>query len=275
MAIGRITELLSVDSAIKDREGARVLNGLGNCITFDRVCFEYKAGAPVLRGVSMQVMRGETVAIVGTSGGGKTTLVNLLPRLYDVTAGAISIDGVDIRDYTLASLRANIAVVFQDDFLFAGTIRDNIVVGKHDATDDDILMAIKIANLEEFVSSLDDGINTAVGERGVLLSGGQKQRIAIARAAIKDAPIIILDEATSALDNKSESAVQEAIDNIMADKTVLIIAHRLSTIIRADKIAVMHDGKLVELGSHDELMKIHDGHYRELYDVQLRNEYIP
>jgi subfamily B ATP-binding cassette protein MsbA len=269
MAIGRITELTSVNSEIKEREDACVLNGLEDCITFDNVCFEYKIGIPVLKEISMKIRRGETIAIVGNSGGGKTTLVNLLPRLYDVTAGSISIDGIDIRDYTLASLRDSISVVFQNDFLFTGTIRDNIVVGKQDATDDDILKAIRIANLDEVVSSLDNGINTNVGERGVLLSGGQKQRIAIARAAIKDAPIIVLDEATSALDNKSESAVQEALDNMMVDKTVFIIAHRLSTILRVDKIAVINDGALVELGSHDELMKIHNGYYKVLYDYQL------
>jgi subfamily B ATP-binding cassette protein MsbA len=269
MAIGRITKLLSVTSETKDREDARILSNLEDCITFDNVCFEYKVGTPVLKGVSMNVRRGETIAIVGNSGGGKTTLVSLLPRLYDVTTGSISIDGIDIRNYTLESLRANISVVFQDDFLFAGTIRDNIVVGKQDATDDDILKAIRIANLDELVSSLEDGIDASVGERGILLSGGQKQRIAIARAAIKDAPIIVLDEATSALDNKSESAVQEALDNMMTNKTVFIIAHRLSTILRVDKIAVMNDGTLVELGSHNELMKIHNGYYKTLYDYQL------
>jgi subfamily B ATP-binding cassette protein MsbA len=273
MAIGRITDLLSVNSEIKDREGACVLSNFNDGITFNNICFAYKADVPVLKGITMEIRKGETIAIVGSSGGGKTTLVNLLPRLYDVTDGVIRIDGIDIRDYTLASLRDNIAVVFQDDFLFAGTIRDNIVVGKQDATDEDVLEAIKIANLEELVSSLDDGINAVVGERGVLLSGGQKQRIAIARAAIKDAPIIILDEATSALDNKSESAVQGALDNMMANKTVFIVAHRLSTILRADKIAVVSDGKLVELGSHDELMKIHNGYYKGLYDVQFQRTY--
>jgi subfamily B ATP-binding cassette protein MsbA len=275
MAIGRIRGILSANSTLKERGNAQVLDGLRSDITFDDVRFEYKTGFPVLKGVSMSVKKGETIAIVGSSGGGKTTLVNLLPRLYDATSGSISIDGVNIKNYTLTSLRANIAVVFQDDFLFTGTIRDNIVVGKHNATDDDILKAVKIANLEEFISSLSDGIDTEVGERGVLLSGGQKQRISIARAAIKDAPIIILDEATSALDNQLESAVQNALDNVMTDKTVFIIAHRLSTILCADKIAVINDGMLAELGSHDELMRARDGKYRALYDMQFKEDNWP
>ncbi|MDR1332967.1 MAG: ABC transporter ATP-binding protein/permease [Holosporales bacterium] len=271
MAIDRITELLAVEPTIKEKADAAAFHDLRDGISFADVCFEYKTDVPVLQHISLDVKKGETLAIVGNSGGGKTTLMNLLLRLYDVTAGTIRIDGTDIREYTLESLREGIAVVFQDNFIFAGTIRDNIAVGKQCATDSEIWDAIKIANLEEFVSGLDGGINAEVGERGVMLSGGQKQRIAIARAAIKNSPIIILDEATSALDNKSEAYVQKALDNIVVDKTVFVIAHRLSTMRHADKIAVINNGKLVELGSHDELMQISNGQYKTLYDMQFRD----
>lgn len=182
------------------------------------------------------------------------------------------IDGIDIKNFTLQSLRENIAVVFQENFLFSGTIRENILLGKQDASDDEIFKALNMAYLTDFVQSLERGIDTEIGERGVLLSGGQKQRVAIARAFIKNAPIVILDEATSALDNKSEEIVQKAIDNLMEDKTVFVIAHRLSTIQNADRIAVINEGKLVELGTHSELMEIKDGQYKYLYNMQFRNQ---
>lgn len=206
------------------------------------------------------------------SGGGKTTIVNLLPRFYDIKSGSISIDGIDIRDYTLESLRQNIAVVFQDNFLFSGTIRDNILLGNENATEEQINQAVKMAYLDEFIASLQEGLDTQIGERGILLSGGQKQRVTIARAFLKDAPIIILDEATSALDNKAEAVVQKAIDNLMKDKTVFVIAHRLSTIRNADKIAVINEGELVELGNHDELMSIENGQYKALYEMQFKKQ---
>ena len=240
-------------------------------IVFDDVTFEYVPGRPVLKNIQLEVKVGETLALVGNSGGGKSSLVSLLPRFYDIHSGSIKIDGVDIRDVTLQSLRRNIAVVFQDNFLFAGTIRDNIVLGNPDATEDDIAHALECAYLTDFVNSLPDGINTEIGERGILLSGGQKQRVAIARAFLKQAPVVVLDEATSALDNKSEKIVQQAIDNLMKDKTVFVIAHRLSTIKNANRIAVIHEGELVELGSHDELMALEDGHYRRLYEMQFKN----
>ena len=209
---------------------------------------------------------------MGNSGGGKSTIVSLIPRFYDIKKGEIKIDGTNIKDFTLKSLRQNIAVVFQDNFLFSGTIRENIMLGKEDATEEEIQTALKMAYLDEFVSTLKEGLNTQIGERGMLLSGGQKQRVAIARAFIKNAPVVILDEATSALDNKSEAIVQMAIDNLMKDKTVFVIAHRLSTIKNADRIAVINEGKLVELGSHEELMQIDKGHYKTLYEMQFRHQ---
>lgn len=182
--------------------------------------------------------------------------MNLLPRFYDIKSGSITIDGVDIRDYTLESLRQNIAVVFQDNFLFSGTIRENILLGNENATEAEIKRAVKMAYLEDFIATLQAGLDTQIGERGILLSGGQKQRVAIARAFLKDAPVIILDEATSALDNKAEAVVQRAIDNLMRDKTVFVIAHRLSTIQNANKIVVINEGKIVEMGTHEELLQI-------------------
>lgn len=241
-------------------------------IEFKDVWFEYVENVPVLKNINLQIKQGETIALVGNSGGGKTTIVNLLPRFYDIKSGSISIDGIDIRDYTLESLRQNIAVVFQDNFLFSGTIRDNILLGNENATEEQINQAVKMAYLDEFIASLQEGLNTQIGERGILLSGGQKQRVAIARAFLKDAPIIILDEATSALDNKAEAIVQKAIDNLMQDKTVFVIAHRLSTVRNADKIAVINEGQLVELGNHDELMSIENGQYKALYDMQFKKQ---
>ena len=251
------------------------IQGIRTGITFENVGFAYIHDRPVLQNINLDVKVGETLALVGNSGGGKSTLVSLLPRFYDVTQGAIKIDGKDIRDYTLQSLRANIAVVFQDNFLFAGTIRENILLGHPGATDEEINRALDCAYLTDFISSLPDGINTEIGERGILLSGGQKQRVAIARAFLKNAPIVVLDEATSALDNKSERVVQQAIDNLMRDKTVFVIAHRLSTVRNADRIAVISEGHLAELGTHDELMALPDGIYRRLYDMQFKTPDLP
>ena len=239
------------------------------CIEYDNVCFSYVKNKPVLKDVNLKINIGETIAFVGNSGGGKSTLVNLLPRFYDVTKGKIKIDGIDIKELDIDSLRDKIAIVFQDNFLFGGTIRDNIILGKENATEEEIQKAVKNACLEEFISTLDKGLDTEIGERGVLLSGGQKQRIAIARAFVKNAPIVILDEATSALDNKSEAIVQKAIENLMADRTVFIIAHRLSTVRNADKIVVVNYGKIVEIGSHEELINKEDGIYASLYHTQL------
>ncbi len=272
MAIERVFGVLESQPKIKDKENAIILPREHSKIKFENVNFEYIANRPVLKNISLEVNKGETVAFVGNSGGGKSTIVSLIPRFYDVKSGAIKINDVNICDYTLKSLRENIAVVFQDNFLFSGTIKDNILLGKQNASDDEIKKAIEMAYLDEFIASLKDGWNTQIGERGMLLSGGQKQRVAIARAFLKDAPIIILDEATSALDNKAEAIVQKAIDNLMKDKTVFVIAHRLSTVQNANKIAVINEGDLVELGSHEELMNIENGQYKTLYEMQFKKQ---
>lgn len=257
---------------IIDKKDAKSFNNLNRCIEFKDVSFEYTKDKPVLKHINLTVNKGETLALVGNSGGGKSTIVNLIPRFYKIKKGAILIDGVNVADYKIESLRNNISIVLQDNFLFAGTIKENILMGNPTANDEELFKSIKNACLDEFISSLEDGIDTYIGERGVLLSGGQKQRIAIARAFIKNAPIVILDEATSALDNQSEAIVQEAINNLMRDKTVFVIAHRLSTIRDADKIAVINEGELVELGTHEELMAINNGQYKALYEMQFKKQ---
>lgn len=271
-AIEGIFDLLDTQPAIKDKENPQTLEEIKSSVKFKNVNFEYIPNTPVLKNINLDVQKGQTIAFVGNSGGGKTTIVNLIPRFYDIKSGSITIDGVDIRDYSLQSLRQNIAVVFQDNFLFSGTIKENILLGNEKATDEQIQKAVKMAYLDEFIASLKDGINTVIGERGVLLSGGQKQRVAIARAFLKDAPIIILDEATSALDNKAEAIVQKAIDNLMQDKTVFVIAHRLSTIQNADKIVVINQGEIVEEGNHEELLNIQNGAYKALYEMQFKKQ---
>lgn len=270
MAMERVFEMLERIPAIKNRPQTRKLAQVQKSIAYKNVTFEYLSGRPVLKNVSLDIKVGQMIALVGNSGGGKTTFVNLLPRFYDVTRGAIEIDGTDIRDFDIESLRSKIAVVFQDNFLFAGTIRDNIVLGDATLSQSKIDKAVEGACLSEFVQSLDNGLDAEIGERGVLLSGGQKQRIAIARAFIKDAPIVILDEATSALDNKSEAVVQKAINNLMAHRTVFVIAHRLSTVRNADKIVVINNGEIVESGTHDELVNNPDSAYAGLYKTQLK-----
>ena len=270
LAIERVFDVLDSVPAIKDKPNAIQMPSMHKNIEFKNVSFEYIKDVPVLKNVNLTVNQGDVIALVGNSGGGKSTLVSLLPRFYDVTAGQICVDGTDIRDFSLHSLRQNIAVVFQDNFLFAGTIRENILLGDQHATEAQIKKAIKMACLDDFIKGLDNGLDTQIGERGILLSGGQKQRIAIARAFLKNAPILILDEATSALDNKSEAVVQKAIENLMRDKTVFVIAHRLSTIRNATKIVVINNGEIVESGSHDELLKNECGAYKMLYDMQFK-----
>ena len=269
MAMERVFGVLERTPEIVNCEAPKLLPTPKDCIEYKDVCFSYVKGKTVLDHINLKIKIGETIAFVGNSGGGKTTLVNLLPRFYDVTGGKVMIDGVDIRELDIDSLRDKIAIVFQDNFLFGGTIRDNILLGKEDASGEEIANAVKCACLDEFINTLDKGLDTEIGERGVLLSGGQKQRIAIARAFIKNAPIVILDEATSALDNKSEAIVQQAIENLMADRTVFIIAHRLSTVRNADKIVVVNYGKIAEIGTHEELIDKPNGIYASLYHTQL------
>lgn len=270
LAIERVVEILETEPTIFDKPNAVTLKGVKKSINFNHVYFEYKEGVPVLKNINLEVKAGTTVALVGNSGGGKTTIVNLIPRFYDVKSGSITIDKTDIRDISLESLRDNIAVVFQDNFLFAGTIRDNILLGKEDATEEEIATAVKMACLDEFINELENGLDTKIGERGSLLSGGQRQRLAIARAFIKNAPVVILDEATSALDNKAEAVVQRAIDNLMQDRTVFVIAHRLSTVQNADKIVVINDGEIIETGTHEELLQEENGAYKALYNAQFK-----
>lgn len=270
LAIERVVEILETEPTIFDKPNAVTLKGVKKSINFNHVYFEYKEGVPVLKDINLEVKAGMTVALVGNSGGGKTTIVNLIPRFYDVKSGSITIDKTDIRDISLESLRDNIAVVFQDNFLFAGTIRDNILLGKEDATEEEIATAVKMACLDEFINELENGLDTKIGERGSLLSGGQRQRLAIARAFIKNAPVVILDEATSALDNKAEAVVQRAIDNLMQDRTVFVIAHRLSTVQNADKIVVINDGEIIETGTHEELLQEENGAYKALYNAQFK-----
>ena len=269
LALERVEKNMNAKEYIIDKKDSIPLKTLTSSIEFNHVFFEYKKGNPVLKDISFKINKGETIALVGNSGGGKSTIVNLIPRFYDIKKGSIKIDNIDIKNYTLESLRQNISVVFQDNFLFAGTIKDNILMGKLNATQEELNHAIDNACLREFINELPEGINTYIGEKGILLSGGQKQRIAIARAFIKNAPIIILDEATSALDNKSEAIVQKAIDNLMKDKTVFVIAHRLSTIKNATKILTINEGTLSEQGTHQELMNIPNGKYKTLYEMQF------
>lgn len=270
LAIERILEILQIEPKIKDAENPVPFNKVEDGIEFEDVTFEYVEDAPVLKNISFKAKAGQTVALVGNSGGGKSTIVNLLPRFYDPQKGAIKIDGVDIRKFALKDLRDHIAVVFQDNFLFSGTIRDNIIFGNENASEEDVQNAIKMSYLEDFVNGLEHGLDTQIGERGTLISGGQRQRLAIARAFVKNAPIVILDEATSALDNKTEALVQKAIDNLMKNKTVFVIAHRLSTVQNADKILVLNSGEIVESGNHEELLGIENGIYRSLYNAQFK-----
>ena len=271
-AMERVVAKLDKKSGIIDKPDAINFPDFKDKITFEDINFEYKKDKPVLKNISFEVPKGETIALVGNSGGGKTTIVNLLPRFYKLKKGAIKIDGISINDIKLNDLRAHIAIVFQDNFLFEGTIRDNILLGKLDATEAELHNAIKNSYLEDFINSLENELDTQIGERGVLLSGGQKQRIGIARAFLKNAPILILDEATSALDNQAEHIVQQAIDNLMKDRTVFVIAHRLSTIQNANRIAVINQGYLTELGTHEELLKIPNGDYKKLYNMQFNLE---
>jgi len=269
-AAERIFEMLDQPSDVVDREGARALDEFTDRIRFEHVTFQYES-EPVLRAIDLEIRRGEAVALVGRSGAGKSTVADLIPRFYDVGGGRITIDGCDVRDLTLASLRAQIAVVTQFTFLFNDSVRNNIAYGDVGTSMDRIEAAARAANAHDFIRELPRGYDTVIGELGVKLSGGQRQRLAIARALLKNAPILILDEATSALDNESERLVQEAIERLMAGRTTLVIAHRLSTIRNANRIAVLDRGRIVEEGTHAELLA-RGGEYRLLYDLQFHDE---
>ncbi len=264
----RFLSLIDTEPDLADRPNAVAVDHLKGNIAYNHVGFGYSEQVTIFRDLSLKIASGETVAFVGASGTGKTTICSLLPRFYDVTAGSITIDGIDIRDMTQASLRSQIGIVQQDVFLFGSTIRENIAYGKLGATDDDIIKALQRASLDEFVCSLPAGLDTPTGERGVKLSGGQKQRLAIARIFLKDPPILILDEATSALDTATEYAIQQALLELAKGRTTLVVAHRLSTIRNADRIIVMGNNGIVEQGSHDELLA-RRGAYARLHDAQF------
>ncbi len=267
-ATQRLFEILDTPCDVCDRAGAQPIGVAQGRVTFERVTFAYESGIEVVRDINLDIAPGEIVALVGPSGAGKSTLFNLIPRFYDPTGGAVKLDGIDLRDITLSSLRANIGIVPQETVLFSGTVRENILYGRLDASEAEVIAAAKAANAHTFITELPQGYDTPVGERGVKLSGGQRQRIAIARAVLKDPRILLLDEATSSLDSESEGLVQEALGRLMRHRTTIIIAHRLSTVQIAHRIAVLDKGRLVELGTHDELLA-RDGLYRRLYLLQF------
>ncbi|MDD5645761.1 MAG: ABC transporter ATP-binding protein [Candidatus Bipolaricaulis sp.] len=267
----RIAELLEQEPDVAERPGAVALPGKARgALRFDNVSFRYSVGDIVLEGINLDVPAGSVVALVGPTGVGKTTLSMLIPRFYDVTGGAITLDGRDVRDLTVESLRRQTSLVLQEVFLFHGSVRENILFGRPGATEEEMVNAARVANAHKFISDLPEGYDTMIGERGVRLSGGQRQRLAIARAILKDAPILILDEATSSVDTETELLIQQALERLMRGRTTVVIAHRLSTIRSADTIVVLQEGRIVEQGTHDQLMA-HDGLYRHLNEVQTQN----
>ncbi len=269
--LNRIFKLLDTPPAVSSADGAPDMPVITGNIRYDDVWFEYEPGQPVLKGISLDIQPGEMIAFVGGSGSGKTTMINLLSRHYDVTGGKITIDGHDLRDIDLMSLRRQIGVVLQESLLFHTSIRENLRYGRIDATDADIVAAATAANLHHVIEAFPDGYDTKIGEEGVKLSGGEKQRLAIARALLADPRILVLDEATSSLDSETEALIQEALDRLMEGRTSFVIAHRLSTIVKANKIVVMEKGTIVELGSHTELLE-QGGNYAKLYAEQFRAE---
>ncbi|EAC2486393.1 ABC transporter ATP-binding protein [Listeria monocytogenes] len=265
----RFLEVMDTEPAIQDEKDAKPAEAFRGDIAYNQVYFEYSDGKNVLNHINLSIKAGETVAFVGPSGAGKTTICNLLPRFYDVSAGEITIDGENIKRFTLPSLRAQIGVVQQDVFLFSGTVRENIAYGKLDASEEEIEHVVKLAHLSKVVEEMPDGLDTIIGERGVKLSGGQKQRLAIARMFLKNPPILILDEATSALDTETEQVIQASLEELAEGRTTLIIAHRLATIKHADRIIVVNETGIAETGTHDELLAQDNGAYKRLYDAQF------
>ncbi|MBY6038388.1 ABC transporter ATP-binding protein/permease [Fictibacillus nanhaiensis] len=267
-SMDRMFEFLDETYDIEDSPGAKPLKNVKGAVEFQNVSFAYnEEEADVLHNVSLSVRPGETIALVGMSGGGKSSLISLIPRFYDVTEGSLKLDGTDIRNFQVRTLRDNIGMVLQDNILFSESVRANILMGNPDATDEQMISSAKAANAHEFIMNLPDGYDTKIGERGVKLSGGQKQRVAISRVFLKNPPILILDEATSALDLESEHLIQEALEKLAKDRTTFIVAHRLSTITHADRIVVIEHGKIAEIGNHKELME-KQGPYHDLFTVQ-------
>ncbi|CAM5590214.1 Multidrug ABC transporter ATP-binding protein OS=Lysinibacillus sphaericus OX=1421 GN=LS41612_03605 PE=3 SV=1 [Lysinibacillus sphaericus] len=267
-SMDRMFELMDEPYEVKNKENALPLPRATGEVRFENVAFQYEVdGSPILKNMNFTIKPGETVAFVGMSGGGKSTIISLIPRFYDATAGAVFVDGHNVKDVTIHSLRSQIGIVLQDNILFSDSVKENILMGKPGASDEEVMAAAKAANAHDFIMNLPNGYNTKVGERGVKLSGGQKQRVAIARVFLKNPPILILDEATSALDLESEALIQESLDALVHDRTTIIIAHRLSTITHADNIFVIEHGQLIEEGNHEQLMK-KQGTYYNLFQVQ-------
>jgi ATP-binding cassette subfamily B protein len=267
----RIFEILDTQADVSDKPDAKPLPPVKGAVTFEDVSFAYDGENMVLEEINFSVKPGETIAILGGTGSGKSTLINLIPRFYDVTKGRVLVDGHDIRDVTLESLRRNIGVVTQETFLFSASLRDNIAYGKPEATEEEIRRAAKAAHIDDFIDSLPNGYDTVIGERGVGLSGGQKQRVAIARALLMDARILLLDESTSSVDVETEMQIQKAFTELLKDRTSFIIAQRLSTVRNADRIIVLDKGRIVEEGTHESLLK-KGGIYTAIYDLQFRSQ---
>lgn len=267
-AVKRVYEILDTQPLIKSPENPLALSGIEGKIQYENVTFGYRQEAPVLKNVNFEILPGETVALVGPTGAGKSTIIQLLHRFFDPDQGCIKLDGHDIRQLGLKNFLEQIALVPQETLLFGGAVRENILYGKLDATEEELVEAAKSANAHEFILKMENGYDTLVGEKGVKLSGGERQRIAIARALLKNPRILVLDEATSALDNRSESLIQEAMERLMAHRTTLIIAHRLSTVRNVDKIIVIDKGRVVEVGKHNELME-NESLYYDLYTMKI------
>ena len=265
----RLFEILDYESPVEDSTDALPMARARGHVRFENVSFAYEGGANVLTNISLDVPPGKVIALLGAPGSGKSSIVNMIPRFYDPTEGRVTVDGVDVQDVSLASLRRNVGMVQQDVFLFADSIRDNIAYGREDADMDLIVQAAKVAQLHEFIESQQDGYEAAVGERGTTLSGGQRQRLAIARAVLLDPPVLILDDSTSSVDTRTEERIRQAMESVMRNRTTFVIAHRLSTVHRADQIVVLQNGRIAEQGTHRELLAL-DGLYKEIYDLQLR-----